>query len=201
MNTALKLLEEESKETIHYNLEYIARNSQKDVVAEALKPEGTSLSQTVDFLYSAQENYDTGKVKNIANFVNNNYLDDKVYLLGSKTHQELLNYFKASYLHILLSTNESFGKTIIESGLAGVATLASGTLGASFIIQDAKNGWLVEINDLKGTIERLEQLLDRPEVVGQVSLQAKKDYIEHYSQDKTFTKINNFWQEIVNKNL
>jgi len=137
----------------------------------------------------------------IANFINNNYLDEVIFLLGIKTHEELLNYFKDSYLHVLLSTNESFGKTIIEAGLAGLATLASKTLGASFIIQDKNTGWLVDINDLNGTVSKLDELLNNAEEVSQVGSKAKEEYLEHYSQEKTFDKVNNFWIEIVNEQL
>lgn len=137
----------------------------------------------------------------VENFINNNNLEEVVFLLGPQKHQDLVTYFKAAYIHVLLSSNESFGKTIIEAGMTGLATLASKTLGASSIIDDQQNGWLVDINDLDTTVEKINMLLDSPEEVVNVGKVAKEDFIESYGQVKTFKIVNNFWQEIVNNKL
>ncbi|MFA6308013.1 MAG: glycosyltransferase family 4 protein [Patescibacteria group bacterium] len=139
--------------------------------------------------------------ENLVNFVNNNNLEEVVFLLGPQKHQDLVTYFKAAYIHVLLSTNESFGKTIIEAGMTGLATLASKTLGASFIIKDNSTGWLVDINDLDNTVTKLNNLLDSPDEVIQVGNRAKQDFVEHHGQTKTFQKVNDFWQEIINDQL
>ncbi|MBT4516373.1 glycosyltransferase family 4 protein [bacterium] len=135
------------------------------------------------------------------NFINNNSLEESAFLLGPKTHQELINYFKASYLHILLSTNESFGKTVIEAGMSGLASLASRTLGPSFIINNSQDGWLVDINDLKATVDKLNTLLDSPEEVSLAGQKAKENFVKHYGQVHSFEKVKGFWKEIVNEQL
>lgn len=137
--------------------------------------------------------------ENLENFINNNNLEDTVYLIGSKTHQELVDYFRASYLHILVSTNESFGKTIVEAGMAGLATLASRALGPSVIISDQENGWLVDIDDLEATIAKLDELLDNNEKVTQVGQKAKDSFIRDYGRKNTFDRVQDFWLKIVNQ--
>lgn len=136
--------------------------------------------------------------ENLGNFINNNNLENTAFLIGPKTHEELVHYFRASYLHILVSTNESFGKTVIEAGMAGLATLASRTLGPSTTISDDKNGWLVDIDDLEGTVNKIDELLDNPEKVAQAGSLAKHDFIENYGQSKTFARVKDFWLKIIN---
>lgn len=67
---ALELLQSTPAEQLHHNLRYIDRNKGMDFVAEALRPEGRSIRQTVKSLYAKEENYSPAKVKEIADFVN-----------------------------------------------------------------------------------------------------------------------------------
>ncbi|MDP2812139.1 MAG: glycosyltransferase family 4 protein, partial [bacterium] len=123
-----------------------------------------------------------------------------VFLLGAKNQAEILPYYRAADLNILLSTNESFGKVIIEAGIAGTPSLASKTSGALSIIEDGKTGWLVEINDLPSTVEKMNKILssDNLKIVGQ---QAKHDFMRDYSQKNTYEKIQEFWWQIINDKL
>lgn len=66
---SLELLQSTPAEQLHHNLKYIDRNKGTDFVAEALRPDGRSIEKTVEFLYSAEENYDAGKVRDIADFI------------------------------------------------------------------------------------------------------------------------------------
>lgn len=130
-----------------------------------------------------------------------NDLEEVVYLLGAKKQQEILNYYQAAYLFLLLSTNESFGKVIIEAGFANLPALASRTLGPESIIVDKHNGWLVDINDLSATKEQLNYLLDKKEVVLAAGHKAREDFLRQYSQVATYKKVENFWYKIVNDEL
>lgn len=69
---ALQLLQSQPAEQLHHNLEYIEKNKGLDFVADALRPNGRSIEQTVKFLYDfkKEENYNPTKVRQIADFVN-----------------------------------------------------------------------------------------------------------------------------------
>jgi glycosyltransferase involved in cell wall biosynthesis len=64
---------------------------------------------------------------------------------GSLTPEQVVHEYAQADLMLLLSTNESFGKVIIEAGLMGVPTVASATLGARTIIDSGKTGLIVPI--------------------------------------------------------
>ncbi|MBU1203307.1 glycosyltransferase family 4 protein [Patescibacteria group bacterium] len=137
----------------------------------------------------------------LINFVNQNDLQDLVFFLGAKEHNELLVYYQAAYLSILLSVSESFGKVIIESGLSATPTLASRSLGPSAIIEDGQNGWLVDINDLENTTAKLVYLLDNEDLVKLIGIKIKQEFADTYSRGRTFGQVKDFWFKIVNNQL
>lgn len=124
-------------------------------------------------------------------------LQNKVFLLGEKEQHILADYYQAAYLLLLLSTNESFGKVIIEAGLRQTPTLASHTLGAATIINDNQTGWLVAINNLKQTVDKLDLLLSDYALVEKVGRVAQAEYALSYDQALTHQKILDFWQKII----
>lgn len=139
-----------------------------------------------------------GAQKNELLFLISQYhLQDTVFLLGEKEQHLLVDYYQAAYLLLFLSTNESFGKVIIEAGLRNTPTLASDTLGAMTIINDNQTGWLVNINNLQQTVDKLDYLLSNHQEVERVSLIAKEYFLTNYAQANTYQKISDFWQKIV----
>lgn len=123
-------------------------------------------------------------------------LDPFVSLLGSKTHSDLVVYYHLADLLLLLSTNESFGKVIIEAGLAETPCLASATTGAQHIIQDGSTGFMVPINDLESTVDVLEEMIEYREQSKEMGIRAKELYQTRYATEKTISAIIKFWQEI-----
>lgn len=120
-----------------------------------------------------------------------------VWLLGEKEQHILADYYQAAYLLLLLSTNESFGKVIIEAGWRGTPTLASHTLGASTIIRDGQTGWMVGINNLYQTVDKLDLLLSDHAQVVAAGRAAQAEYRASYNQATTQQKILDFWQKII----
>lgn len=128
-------------------------------------------------------------------------LSDIVVMKGPRTHSELARYYHSAYLFVLLSTNESFGKVIIEAGFAGLPTIASMSAGPRTVISDDIDGWLVPIDDLDTTVEKLDSLLDQPDKVKLVGLTAKTEFLSRYGQKASFEKVRSFWYKIMNNQL
>jgi len=134
-------------------------------------------------------------------FIKENNLSDYVNILEPKSHKELSLYYNVAYLLILLSTNESFGKVIIETGFTNTPTLSSESLGPQDIIKDNINGYLVEINNLDQTLDKLDYLLNNKDLVEQAGKEAKKNFLLKYSQKETYKKVEELWYNIVNNRL
>lgn len=135
----------------------------------------------------------------LAEAISRKNLGDAVVMLGGKNHQDLAAYYRLADFLVLLSTNESFGKVIIEAGLCGAPTLASATLGAETIIDDGTTGIIVPVNDLAATVDVANELLGDPEAVKTLGLKARQIYLERYSGEETMKKIISFWLRLANK--
>ncbi len=123
-------------------------------------------------------------------------LDGFIFLLGAKPHAELAVYYHLADLLLLLSTNESFGKVIIEAGLAGTPTLASATTGAASIIEDGKTGFIVPINDLAAAVDVLQEMIAYKEETKNLGAQAQILYRKLYAPEKTIDSIIALWQKV-----
>ena len=120
-------------------------------------------------------------------------LQSHVTLVGSLAPEALAREYAQADCMLLLSTNESFGKVIIEAGAVGVPTIASMTLGAQTIIRSEQTGIVVPINDLKATVAAIERLInDRPacQRLGQV---AAIDYRQRFQRTTSLDAIINLW--------
>ena len=129
------------------------------------------------------------------------HLEDFVQLIGDKTQEDIVAYYRAAYLLLLLSSNESFGKVIIEAGFCALPTLASQTTGAQSIIKDNENGYLVGINNFEETLETLSNILHDENTRQKIGQQAQTDFLRDYNQEQSFINVNNFWFDIINDKL
>jgi len=125
-------------------------------------------------------------------------LTDIVDLSPAQTPEQLARTFQSAYALVLLSTNESFGKLIVEAGVAGVPTVASRTTGAQSIISDGQTGLLVDINNAEQTITALEKILDDTDSAERLGRQAKIDYLQRFSSEQAEQAIINFWTDLMN---
>jgi teichuronic acid biosynthesis glycosyltransferase TuaC len=107
-----------------------------------------------DFLINAlskiQSNYKCyiigeGTQKSILyKLIQQNNLDKKIILLGSKNQIEILSYFKNCDLFIIPSRSESFGISALEANACGIPVLASNVGGLNNLIKDGFNGYKFE---------------------------------------------------------
>ena len=128
--------------------------------------------------------------------IKNRKLESDVHMLGSKDHAELGVHYRLAQALLLLSTNESFGKVIIEAGLCGTPTLASQTAGAAYIIVDGKTGFIVPVNDLDATVDVLDEMIDYPEGVKLLGTNAREAYTAQYASERSVQKIVELWASL-----
>ncbi|MEK7584485.1 MAG: glycosyltransferase [Patescibacteria group bacterium] len=128
--------------------------------------------------------------------IKNRRLEGDVHMLGPKDHAELGVYYRLAHAVLLLSTNESFGKVIIEAGLCGTPTLASQTAGAAYIIEDGKTGFIVSVNDLDATVDVLDEMIDYPEGVKLLGMNAREVYKARYTSERSVQKIVELWASL-----
>ena len=106
---------------------------------------------------------------------------DGITVVSDAKDSETINelYLKMN-LHLSFSTEETFGYTIIESGLMGVPSLCFSNTAQSELIVDNKTGYVIDrIEDL---LPRLNQLVLRKIDVQKVGAAAKRIFVSNFSQ-------------------
>ena len=132
-------------------------------------------------------------------FAENSALDKNCFFIGTKNHQELASYYAAASLLVLLSTNESFGKVIVEAGICGTSAVASATTGARFIIQQDTTGMIVPINDENQSVKTLVKLLSDEQLRAGLAMKAKSEYRERFNRQASIEKIITLWLTLANQ--
>ncbi len=124
-------------------------------------------------------------------------LQSHVTLVGSLAPEAVAREYAQADCMLLLSTNESFGKVIIEAGAVGVPTIASATLGAQTIIKPEQTGIVVPINDVPATVAVIERLIADRATGQRLGQAAATDYRQRFQRATSIEAIINLWLTLV----
>ncbi|MEA1955093.1 MAG: glycosyltransferase [Campylobacterota bacterium] len=78
------------------------------------------------------------------NYINSFNLTNKVKIISRKEGRELKKYFKASDIFIFPSLYDQFGYVVFEALASGLPVVCSKNSGASSVIENGKNGFVID---------------------------------------------------------
>src|SRR3989344_1978537 len=123
---------------------------------------------------------------------------NNVYFLGKVTHHEIINYFKAADLFVLNTNYEGLSHTILEAMLAQVPIITTNAGGNPEVIEDGKDGLVVEYNNNEELLAAsLKILIDEQLVKGLVLNASRK--LEDFRWDKTIDGTIQLLKEVKNE--
>ena len=102
--------------------------------------------------------------KTLRTMVKNMRLDKKVYLVGSKSREELAVYLAAAEMFVLNTAYEGFSYDILEAMLAGVPVITTPAGGNKEIIHQGENGFMVKYNDEFNLVEAIKTVWQMSEL-------------------------------------
>jgi glycosyltransferase involved in cell wall biosynthesis len=122
---------------------------------------------------------------------------DQSYIawLGLTSYEQLPALYAQASVVCLTSTNESFGKVIVEANAAGRPVVATATTGASELIRDGENGYLAPIGDATAIADKIIELLNdsnRAREMGEAGRQLMQEQF-----GKNAEKVIALWRSIV----
>ena len=121
--------------------------------------------------------------KSLGSMVKNMALENKVFLVGKKTKEELAVYLASADMFVLNSGYEGFSHQILEAMTCGVPVMASAVGGNKELITQGKNGFLVKYNDEFNIIEAIKALWSDKEMAVNFIEEGKKT-VEKFSSEK-----------------
>lgn len=125
----------------------------------------------------------------------------RIIISERETSVNLAAYYMLSYLTVLSSTSESFGKVLVEAGACGKPVVATETTGAKEIIQDGYNGFLARVKDPQGLAEKMLTLLENPDRAEKMGENGQKRAFEKFNGKKNTEEIIKFWGDIIYEQL
>ena len=121
-----------------------------------------------------------------------NNLEDRVYIHGTKSRDEVKEFYSESNLMILPSVSEGLARVIFESQVTSCPVLVTDAPGMQDIVIDGQTGYVFESNDLKTMIEKIDYIIKNYSEATAVGKNAKDFILSNYSADNfkfSFQKI------------
>ena len=118
-----------------------------------------------------------------------------VKFFGWVPHIKLPYYYNKFKLLILPSYSEGIPSVILEAMACGTPVLATPVGGIPNIIKDGETGFLLKSNDPKHIAKRIIELLNKPDLLKKVSINAYNYVRENFSYEKTLEA----WRKILSE--
>jgi len=119
-------------------------------------------------------NEDGGTIEHFTRLARSIGVEHRVQFLAPLTPENLAELYSAADAVLLPSHRETFGKVLVEGGLAGkplVTTSACGSAG--LIVQDCVNGFVIEPGDVSQLAQAMTKLID-PELRARMGASSKE---------------------------
>ncbi len=155
---------------------------------EALRPSTFDLRLDVVGSLSSEPKY----AKQIQSFITKNNLSSFIFLHDSLNNEPLIEKFKQAHVLIVPSSYEGFGIVYLEGMAFGLPAIGTTAGAAGEIIEHGKTGYLIEPNDSAALASHISSLAQDRDLLTQLSLNARKRYIQQPSWNETASQIRAF---------
>lgn len=125
-------------------------------------------------------------------------LADRVHFTGEV--RDVSGLLRAADLMVLNSREEPFGLVLVEAMSSGTAVLATRVGGIPEIVEDSKNGWLIEKSDTPGLARKLFELSQNRGLLKKVAQTALDETCSQFSLEKFHSRLQGFYSELAPKN-
>ncbi len=98
-------------------------------------------------------------------------------------HVDPVPYYQEASVYIHPSLTEGFEKVTLEAMSSGLPVVVSNHTGASTIIQDGKEGFVIPIKDVESIKARIQYFYDNPDEIGRMGRNARRLIESNYTWD------------------
>lgn len=123
-------------------------------------------------------------LNHLHHLVKQNNLEERVHF--RKNQKDISLFFSAIDIFAMPSHGETYGMVTLEAMLSGVPVIGVNRDGTAELLQKGKLGWLHELEDIDGFIQKLEELQSDPDLVDKLSA-ARNEVLTNYSTDRMMT--------------
>ncbi|OHB17878.1 MAG: hypothetical protein A2913_01205 [Parcubacteria group bacterium RIFCSPLOWO2_01_FULL_40_65] len=107
---------------------------------------------------------DGPEMQNLETIKNNLGLNNKVYLVGQKSQEELKTYLAAADMFVLNTAYEGFSHQLLEAMAAGVPVITTNAGGNPELVRQGENGFMIKYNDELNLTEAIKALFEHQDI-------------------------------------
>lgn len=166
------------------------------ILIEALSNIKKEIPDILLYVIGEIENVEKKYVENIFKMIKDKNLSENVVIKGKLHHQEIKKYFKESKVVVIPEQWENMSPVVlVESMFNKKAIVASKIGGIKEFIEDGKDGFLCEPQNIYEFAEKIKILLKNNELVKKFGENAFKKAEEIWDNEKNINKIIEFYKE------
>jgi glycosyltransferase involved in cell wall biosynthesis len=124
-------------------------------------------------------------------------LENRVIFLGQRLYSELPQYLQAADIFIRPSLSEGMGNSFIEAMAAGIPVIATPVGGIPDFLKDKETGIFVNVSDPKDIAEKVQLLIQNPELKNKITAQAKKLVTDRYDWSRISEDMNHVFKQVL----
>ncbi len=183
------------------NLLSVARLTEKKGFEYSIKAVAKSIKKHPNIIYKI---IGDGTLKDeLQSLLKNLKVEDKIKLLGAKSRNEVIKELGQANIFILSSITDSCGVregipvSLIEAQGAELPVLSTFHSGIPELIIDKESGFLVQEKDVDTLSEKLNILIEHPELWDKMGKFGRKYVEEHFDNRKLMQKLENIYLEVL----
>jgi glycosyltransferase involved in cell wall biosynthesis len=120
-------------------------------------------------------------------------------VINPLSHTELFPIIKNSKFVVLPSLIENYSNSCIEAMALGKIVIATKNTSSEELINNGKNGFLIEINNSKEFLDKFSKIMKLKKTeIKKIEKNSQKE-IERLSPDKTILSLEKFYNEIISQ--
>ena len=104
-----------------------------------------------------------------------------VLFAGGVEHQKMSDYFIKEDFFLNASNIDNMPISILEAFSSGLPVISTNAGGIPYMVDDSRNGFLVNLNDHEAIAQKAIYLLNHPEVASRFAYEARRDCEKYYS--------------------
>lgn len=118
---------------------------------------------------------------------------------GRVSDEDLPGFYAACDVTVLpsITMGEAFGLVLVEAMATGKPVIASNLPGIRTVVDDGKNGYLVEPKDIDALTKKIQYLLENDDMCKKFGNNGRKKVEERYSWKKIGSKLEKIYFEII----
>ncbi len=101
-------------------------------------------------------------------------LEKNVEFVGIIPHEKVLPYYQEATLFVFPSLNEGMSNAMLEALATGLPLVSTNTGGASELIFENKNGFIIKFKNSADIAEKLDKLINNPKLVEDMGVESRK---------------------------